>query len=108
MSCPEPMCAGGSRCRPTFYTMRAPSSPARGCCHTRCRSLPLCRSRESALEQHKRMYSEDDIESAIKAGVLSEQTAAAFRAHAAQRSQVVVADEEQFRLVTGFNDIFVV
>jgi hypothetical protein len=54
------------------------------------------------------MYSEDDIESAIKAGVLSEQTAAAFRAHAAQRSQVVAADEEQFRLVTGFNDIFVV
>lgn len=54
------------------------------------------------------MYSEEDIESAIKAGVLSEPAAAAFRAHAAQRSGVAAADEEQFRLVTGFNDIFVV
>ncbi|MDB5968847.1 MAG: hypothetical protein JWQ90_1297 [Hydrocarboniphaga sp.] len=54
------------------------------------------------------MYSEDDLASAIEAGVISAETAAAFRAHAAQRNVEAAADDEQFRLVTGFNDIFVV
>ena len=54
------------------------------------------------------MYSEEDLASAVKAGVLSEDTADAFRRHVAQISRSPVADEERFRLVTGFNDIFVV
>jgi hypothetical protein len=54
------------------------------------------------------MYSEDDLQSAIDAGVISAETAAAFRAHAAQRNAATAADDEHFRLVTGFNDIFVV
>lgn len=54
------------------------------------------------------MYSEDDITSAVNAGILSEQTAMAFRAHVAQRGHAPAVDEEHFRLITGFNDIFVV
>lgn len=54
------------------------------------------------------MYSEDDLASAIKAGVISEETAAAFRAHVASTQVTPAVDEEYFRLVTGFNDIFVV
>jgi hypothetical protein len=54
------------------------------------------------------MYSEEDLVSAVKAGILSEEAAQAFRHHVAQVSRTPVADEERFRLVTGFNDIFVV
>ena len=54
------------------------------------------------------MYSEDDLASAVKAGVLSEETAAAFRRHVAQLDSDPSVDDERFRLVTGFNDIFVV
>ena len=54
------------------------------------------------------MYTEEDLASAVKAGVLTEETAAAFRAHVAQLANASAVDEEHFRLVTGFNDIFVV
>lgn len=54
------------------------------------------------------MYSEEDIDSAVDAGILSAQAAAAFRAHVAERQHAPAVDEEHFRLVTGFNDIFVV
>lgn len=54
------------------------------------------------------MYSEEDIASAIKAGALSEEAALSLRAHVAQLRQTPAVDEEHFRLVTGFNDIFVV
>ncbi|HEY5308478.1 MAG TPA: hypothetical protein VIK97_08230 [Casimicrobiaceae bacterium] len=54
------------------------------------------------------MYSEEDLTSALAAGVLTEETAEAFRMHVAQRRHSSAVDEEHFRLVTGFNDIFVV
>ena len=54
------------------------------------------------------MYSEEDLASAIAAGVLTEQSAEAFRTHVAQHQRSSAVDEEHFRLVTGFNDIFVV
>ena len=54
------------------------------------------------------MYSEDDLSSAVNAGVLTEAQAAAFREHVAAARRSPSIDEEHFRLVTGFNDIFVV
>jgi len=54
------------------------------------------------------MYSEEDLASAVKAGVMTEETAKAFRLHVAQARSTPAVDEEYFRLVTGFNDIFVV
>lgn len=53
------------------------------------------------------MYSDADLESAVSAGVLTAETADAFRGHAAMLRAATPADEEHFRLVTGFNDIFV-
>lgn len=53
------------------------------------------------------MYSEEDINSAVAAGALSVESAAAFRAHMAQIRHMPRGDEENFRLVTSFNDIFV-
>lgn len=54
------------------------------------------------------MYSESELNGAVEAGVLPRESAEAFRAHVAAARHAPVVDEEQFRLITGFNDIFVV
>jgi MFS family permease len=53
------------------------------------------------------MYSDSDLESAIAAGVLSADAATALRNHVAAHRHSPAVDEENFRLLTGFNDIFV-
>jgi hypothetical protein len=53
------------------------------------------------------MYSEADIEAAVAAGVLSSDAAAGLRSHVAAQRSAPAVDEEHFRLITGFNDIFV-
>ncbi len=53
------------------------------------------------------MYSEVDLNSAVEAGAISPEAAAAFRDHIASMRSAPIADEEHFRLLTGFNDIFV-
>jgi hypothetical protein len=53
------------------------------------------------------MYSESDIDAAVEAGALSAEAAAGLRAHVATLRAVPAVDEESFRLLTGFNDIFV-
>lgn len=53
------------------------------------------------------MYSESDIDGAVTAGALTPQAAAALRNHIAGSRSAPAVDEESFRLLTGFNDIFV-
>ena len=53
------------------------------------------------------MYSEADLQSAVAAGAVSHEAANALRTHAAGMRSAPVADEEHFRLISGFNDIFV-
>jgi len=53
------------------------------------------------------MYSESDLESAVAAGALTPMQAASFRNFVAASHHMPVVDEEHFRLLTGFNDIFV-
>ncbi|MES2058023.1 MAG: hypothetical protein V4564_18945 [Pseudomonadota bacterium] len=53
------------------------------------------------------MYSESDIDGAVAAGVITADTAAALRNHIAGLRDTPAVDEEHFRLLTGFNDIFV-
>lgn len=53
------------------------------------------------------MYSESDLQSAVDAGAISEQAAQALRSHVSTLRHSPVVDEEHFRLLTGFNDIFV-
>lgn len=53
------------------------------------------------------MYSESDLQAAVEAGAISAQAADALRNHVAARRSSPVVDEENFRLLTGFNDIFV-
>ena len=53
------------------------------------------------------MYSESDLESAVAAGALSADAVSALRAHVSAQRASPAVDEENFRLLTGFNDIFV-
>lgn len=53
------------------------------------------------------MYSEQDLRDAVAAGAISDEAAHALRAHVANARQMPVTDEENFRLVNSFNDIFV-
>ena len=53
------------------------------------------------------MYSESDLQTAVDAKVLTPEAATAFRSHIASVRSTPGADEESFRLITGFNDIFV-
>lgn len=53
------------------------------------------------------MYSESDIEAAVAAGALTPEAAAALRNHVSAGRSTPAVDEEHFRLITGFNDIFV-
>lgn len=52
-------------------------------------------------------YSDQDIDSAVSAGILSAEIAQALREHIIAQGQNESVNEENFRLVSGFNDIFV-
>jgi MFS family permease len=53
------------------------------------------------------MYSESDLEAAVAAGAIAPEAATALRNYVSERSHSPAVDEEHFRLITGFNDIFV-
>lgn len=53
------------------------------------------------------MYSQNDLDEAVAAGALSADAANSLRAFIDQQRATPAVDEEQFRLITGFNDIFV-
>jgi len=53
------------------------------------------------------MYSQQELDEAIAAGVISADAANALRAYVESQRTIAIPDEEQFRLITGFNDIFV-
>ena len=53
------------------------------------------------------MYSQNDLDEAVASGAVSAEQANALRAFIDQQRATPAVDEEQFRLITGFNDIFV-
>jgi hypothetical protein len=53
------------------------------------------------------MYSQQELDDAVASGVITAAAADALRAQIEGQRSSVIADEEQFRLLTGFNDIFV-
>ena len=53
------------------------------------------------------MYSQNDLDEAVAAGALSPDAAASLRAFVDRQRSSPGVDEENFRLITGFNDIFV-
>jgi hypothetical protein len=53
------------------------------------------------------MYSQNDLDEAVASGALSAEAAASLRAFVDNQRASPAVDEENFRLITGFNDIFV-
>jgi len=53
------------------------------------------------------MYSQNDLDEAVAAGAISADSAAALRGFVETQRALPAVDEEHFRLITGFNDIFV-
>ena len=53
------------------------------------------------------MYSQQDLDEAVASGALSADAAASLRNFIDDRRDSPAIDEEQFRLITSFNDIFV-
>ncbi|HEU4958739.1 MAG TPA: hypothetical protein VFT40_14080 [Sphingomicrobium sp.] len=53
------------------------------------------------------MYSQNDLDEAVAAGALTADAAASLRAFIENQRSLPAVDEEHFRLITGFNDIFV-
>ena len=53
------------------------------------------------------MYSQQELDDAVASGALSAEAADALRAHIERQRSTAIPDEEHFRLITGFNDIFV-
>jgi hypothetical protein len=53
------------------------------------------------------MYSQTDIDEAVAAGAINADSATALRTFIEGQRSMSVPDEEHFRLITGFNDIFV-
>lgn len=53
------------------------------------------------------MYSQNDLDEAVAAGALSAEAAQSLRAFVEHQRALPGVDEEHFRLITGFNDIFV-
>ncbi|MEO7635393.1 MAG: hypothetical protein ABIS38_07085 [Sphingomicrobium sp.] len=53
------------------------------------------------------MYSQQELDDAVASGVITLASADALRAYVATQRSSAIPDDEQFRLLTGFNDIFV-
>src|SRR3954464_11248359 len=53
------------------------------------------------------MYTQQELDDAVASGVITADAANALRAHVQGQRSTAIPDEEQFRLISGFNDIFV-
>jgi uncharacterized membrane protein YfcA len=53
------------------------------------------------------MYSQQELDDAVASGAITPESADALRKFIEGQRVAVIPDEEQFRLITGFNDIFV-
>jgi len=54
------------------------------------------------------MYSNEDLKDAIQKGIFKEEDVEKFRSYISESKHSPSVDEENFKLVSGFNDIFVV
>jgi hypothetical protein len=54
------------------------------------------------------MYTDEDLDSAVEKGIFTEESVVQFRSQLATSKDISAVDEENFRLITSFNDVFVV
>ncbi len=53
------------------------------------------------------MYTDEDLYQAVKSGIFKKSAVEEFRELISNQANTKSADEENFRLISGFNDIFV-
>ena len=53
------------------------------------------------------MYSQQELDDAVASGAITAKAADGLRAYVEGQRSSAIPDDEQFRLLTGFNDIFV-
>lgn len=58
-------------------------------------------------EKINRMYTDEDLYSAVNEGIFRKEDVDEFRLHVAKEANTNIVDEENFKLISGFNDIFV-
>ena len=54
------------------------------------------------------MYTNEDLKNAVDEGIFKEEDVEKFRSYVSKEKHTPAVDEENFRLISGFNDIFVV
>ena len=54
------------------------------------------------------MYTDDDLNSAVEQDIFTSEAVSKFKHHVESLKETPSVDEENFRLIGGFNDIFVV
>lgn len=54
------------------------------------------------------MYTDEDLNHGVKEGIFNQSSVELFRSNIAAQRQTSLQDEENFRLISGFNDVFVV
>ena len=54
------------------------------------------------------MYTDEDLDGAVEKGIFTNKSVETFRSYISDRTNTHVEDEENFRLIASFNDIFVV
>lgn len=54
------------------------------------------------------MYTDEDLNTAVESGIFTQSSVDSFREQVSQLQNTVAVDEENFRLISGFNDVFVV
>lgn len=54
------------------------------------------------------MYTDEDLKTAVECGIFTDDSVGQFRNHISAQKNTLLVDEENFRLITGFNDVFVV
>lgn len=54
------------------------------------------------------MYTDEDLNHGVKEGIFTQVAIEQFRTNIASQRQTSLQDEENFRLISGFNDVFVV
>lgn len=54
------------------------------------------------------MYTDEDLENAVKQGIFTATSAEKFRCYISERNNMHAVDEENLRLIASFNDIFIV
>jgi len=68
----------------------------------------VCTLTQGGREVKESVYTDKQLNSAVNAGILTEESVGNFRNFVGKSKPLTLEDQEYFRLISGFNDVFVV